>query len=110
MFRPRALFGFCATLVFACALNAQGTAGSKLRVYFIDVEGGQSTLFVTPAGKSLLIDTGWAVDGRDAARLYAELHALDRIGVTRIVADRLPEGEAWMAICDRLQRAATSAE
>jgi hypothetical protein len=25
----------------------------------VDVEGGQSTLFVTPKGQSLLIDTGW---------------------------------------------------
>jgi len=31
-----------------------------LEVYFIDVEGGQSTLFVSPSGQSLLVDTGWA--------------------------------------------------
>ena len=30
---------------------AQSKAGDKLRVYFIDVEGGQSTLFVTPEGQ-----------------------------------------------------------
>jgi competence protein ComEC len=36
------------------------------------VDGGQSTLFVTPAGKSLLIDTGWAGnDGLDAKRIVA---------------------------------------
>ncbi len=41
-------------------------ASKPLQVYFIDVDGGQSTLFVTPAGKSLLIDTGWASNGLDA--------------------------------------------
>jgi beta-lactamase superfamily II metal-dependent hydrolase len=30
-----------------------------LRIVSIDVEGGAATLFVTPEGKSLLIDTGW---------------------------------------------------
>ena len=37
------------------------TAGQKppLRVYAVDVEGGFATLYVTPQGHSLLIDTGW---------------------------------------------------
>jgi beta-lactamase superfamily II metal-dependent hydrolase len=39
----------------APALAADGT----LKVVSIDVEGGGGTLFVTPEGKSLLIDTGW---------------------------------------------------
>src|ERR1700693_2131984 len=43
-----------------------------LQIYFVDVEGGQATLFVTPKGQSLLIDTGWAGnDGRDADRIVA---------------------------------------
>ena len=43
-----------------------------LQIYFVDVEGGQASLFVTPAGQSLLIDTGWAdFDGRDADRIVA---------------------------------------
>jgi competence protein ComEC len=56
---------------------AAQTAGSsspkgRLKVYFVDVEGGQSTLFVTPAGQSLLIDTGWQDNnGRDADRIVA---------------------------------------
>jgi competence protein ComEC len=53
-----------------------------LRVYFIDVEGGQATLFVTPDGQSLLIDTGWPDnDGRDADRIVA---AAKRAGLSRI--------------------------
>jgi competence protein ComEC len=47
-------------------------APKALQIYFIDVEGGQSTLFVTPAGQSLLIDTGWPGNaGRDADRIVA---------------------------------------
>ena len=43
-----------------------------LEIYFVDVEGGQATLFVTPAGQSLLIDTGWPGNaGRDADRIVA---------------------------------------
>jgi len=39
-----------------------------LDIYFIDVEGGAATLIVTPAGESLLIDTGFPGD-RDAGRI-----------------------------------------
>ena len=35
------------------------SAAQTLDIYFIDVEGGQSTLVVTPAGESLLVDTGF---------------------------------------------------
>ncbi|HEX7599111.1 MAG TPA: L-threonylcarbamoyladenylate synthase [Polyangia bacterium] len=40
-----------------------------------------------------------------AARLYALLHELDDAGFARIVMERPPEDEAWMAVRDRLQRA-----
>jgi len=54
----------------AAALRAAGT----LDIYFIDVEGGQSTLIVTPAGESLLIDTGYPDrEGRDPARIMAAM-------------------------------------
>src|SRR5437660_10962821 len=32
---------------------------NALQLYFIDVEGGQATLFVTPGGPSLRTDPGW---------------------------------------------------
>ena len=41
-----------------------------------------------------------------AARLYAELHALDDAGAERIIAARLPSGDDWLALRDRLERAA----
>jgi competence protein ComEC len=54
----------------------------SLQIYFIDVEGGQSTLVVSPTGQSLLIDTGWSGnDGRDADRIMAAAH---QAGVTQI--------------------------
>ena len=57
-------------------------APAPLQVYFIDVEGGQATLFVTPDHHSLLIDTGWSGNnGRDADRIVAAAHAA---GLTRI--------------------------
>jgi beta-lactamase superfamily II metal-dependent hydrolase len=37
--------------------SAQAAPQQPLEIYFIDVEGGQSTLVVTPERHSLLIDT-----------------------------------------------------
>lgn len=75
------LLAVLAFLVFFCAiLRAQGSG--DLKVFFIDVEGGQSTLFVTPDHHSLLIDTGWPDNnGRDADRIVA---AAKKAGLTRI--------------------------
>jgi competence protein ComEC len=57
-------------------------AGKDLQIYFVDVEGGQATLFVTPAGHSLLIDTGWpGNEGRDADRIVA---AAKKAGISKI--------------------------
>jgi len=54
----------------------------SLQIYFVDVEGGQATLFVTPTGQSLLVDTGWpGFDGRDADRIVA---AAKKAGVSKI--------------------------
>ena len=67
-----------------CARRVQAQAGSAdaLKVFFVDVEGGQATLFVTPDGHSLLIDTGWpGHEGRDADRIAA---AAKRAGVTKL--------------------------
>jgi competence protein ComEC len=53
-----------------------------LQIYFIDVEGGQATLIVTPSGQTILIDTGWpGFNGRDAGRIVttAKAAGADRI-------------------------------
>src|SRR5438128_5023607 len=48
------------TALNAVILAAQPAVAEKpLQIVSIDVEGGAATLFVTPQGHSLLIDTGW---------------------------------------------------
>src|SRR5712692_8344369 len=59
-------------LLVAAPADVAPENAKKLQIYFVDVEGGQATLFVTPEGKSLLIDTGWPDNnGRDADRIVA---------------------------------------
>jgi competence protein ComEC len=69
-----AMVGAIVALAFlALAASSPALPEPKpLKIYFVDVEGGQATLFVTPAGQSLLIDTGWPGNaGRDADRIVA---------------------------------------
>jgi beta-lactamase superfamily II metal-dependent hydrolase len=78
-----------AALAFLLAAAPASAAG--LKIVSIDVEGGAATLFVTPEGRSLLIDTGWpkgfgqmlSPDGsaESADRIVA---AAKKLGVTRI--------------------------
>jgi len=83
-------------------------SSGKLKIYFVDVEGGQSTLFVTPAGQSLLIDTGWPGNNyRDADRIAAVAkqaglakidyvllthYHIDHAGGVPQLVDRIPVG------------------
>lgn len=67
----------------------------NLRIYFIDVEGGQSTLLVAPSGQSLLVDTGWPENNhRDADRISqamkdAGLKQLDYVLITHYHPDHV---------------------
>ena len=77
---------FVLTLAALVALpassSAQAPAGETLDVYFVDVEGGHATLYVSPSGESMLVDAGYAgFDGRDAGRIAA---AAALAGVTQI--------------------------
>jgi beta-lactamase superfamily II metal-dependent hydrolase len=59
-------------VLLALAGAALLPAAKNLEIYFIDVEGGQSTLFVAPSGESMLVDTGWSGNNsRDANRIAA---------------------------------------
>jgi len=72
--------GLAATLLFALAGTL--SAAKNLEMVSIDVEGGQATLFVSPAGESLLVDTGWGGhEHRDALRIVA---AAKMLGIKRI--------------------------
>ena len=60
--------------VFGLMLGIPAVGARSLEIYFIDVEGGESTLVVTPAGESMLIDTGYAGrEGRDPDRIMAAI-------------------------------------
>ena len=70
-------------LLLAVCFTLVARADQKTKtvdVYWIDSEGGGSTLIVTPAGESVLIDSG-NPGGRDPARILA---AAKLAGLTRI--------------------------
>jgi competence protein ComEC len=86
---PRLLIALL--LVPAALVNAQSR---NLDIYWIDVEGGAATLIVSPSGESMLIDTGWAINGRDAKRLYAAtqmagLKKIDYLVISHFHADHV---------------------
>src|SRR4051812_18138705 len=69
-------------ILFGVLLTGTANAAKTLDIYFIDVEGGQSTLLVSPSGQSLLVDTGYTgFGGRDANRIVA---AAKLAGIKRI--------------------------
>jgi glyoxylase-like metal-dependent hydrolase (beta-lactamase superfamily II) len=76
----------------AWALGHGGVADGRLDFYWIDVEGGGATLIVTPAGESVLIDSG-SPRGRDAPRSHqvatavAELKKIDHYVTTHFHLD-----------------------
>jgi competence protein ComEC len=79
----------CASLLTATFV----VSGRDLKVYFVDVEGGQATLVVSPSSESLLIDAGYAgFNNRDADRIAevardAGVRKIDYLGVTHYHAD-----------------------
>ena len=75
-------FRLLPALLFVACSWASPVPDEALRIYFIDVEGGQATLFVTPGRESLLVDAGWPGNqGRDAERIVA---AAKQAGISRI--------------------------
>ncbi|HJZ78390.1 MAG TPA: MBL fold metallo-hydrolase [Vicinamibacterales bacterium] len=93
--RVRGLLIAAAVIAFGlCEAPRMQAARDTLDIYFVDVEGGQATLVATPAGETLLVDTGFPGSGsgfdatpgdparaRDAQRILA---AARDAGVTRI--------------------------
>ena len=67
----------------------------QMQIYFVDVEGGQATLFISPDEHSLLIDTGWpGNNGRDADRVsglakQAGLKEIDTVVITHYHTDHV---------------------
>jgi len=83
------------TIVLAFLLSASARAAQTLQVYFIDVEGGQATLFVPAEGETMLVDAGWPdAGGRDADRIVsaaklAGVKQIDYLVVTHYHADHV---------------------
>jgi beta-lactamase superfamily II metal-dependent hydrolase len=72
----------CIPMLTFSRAQAQTSESKHLLIYTIDVEGGQSTLLVSPSGASILIDTGWpGNNGRDAVRIQA---AMKDAGISQI--------------------------
>jgi beta-lactamase superfamily II metal-dependent hydrolase len=96
------------TALFVVALSAMLHAQRPLDIYFIDVEGGQATLLVTPSGESMLIDTGYPGNGdRDINRVLATIKQAglvkldyllvthyhnDHVGNAAAIAAKIPVG------------------
>ena len=78
------------TVLCALSLLSSGlTAAEKtLDIYFIDVEGGQATLIVTPEKQSILVDTGWpGFEDRDADRIAKMIP--HELGITLAGEDKM---------------------
>src|ERR1035437_6009137 len=57
-------------LIFILLFASAAQAAKTLEIFFIDTEGGQATLVVSPSGQAMLIDTGYrGFGGRDANRI-----------------------------------------
>lgn len=119
--------GLFSTLL-AVSLVYGDQSDERLDLYFIDVEGGAATLIVTPAGESLLIDSGYPDFGgrdrdrilkvvQDVAKLSQIDHALvshwhlDHYGNHAALAAKIKIGQFWdRGIPDALQEDAKFGE
>ena len=67
----KTFFRGCTAIFLSLVIGTRtfaGAADRTLDIYWNDVEGGGATLIVTPAGESILIDSG-NPGGRDAGRI-----------------------------------------
>ena len=100
--------GVCLAFAAILGLGAQSRT-ETLSIYYIDTEGGQSTLFVGPTGESLLVDTGNAGE-RDLGRIVETLRTAgvakidhlwtthyhgDHVGALLEVAKQFPVGHFY---------------
>lgn len=84
--------------------TAPAKRSPTLEVYIVDVEGGKASLFISPTGQSLLIDSGFP-GSRDTERILAAVsdaglqqidyvlsthYHVDHIGSLRDIAARVP--------------------
>ena len=107
--RNRIVVPWVLCLVIGVAGLIGQTRAGTLDIYFIDTEGGQSTLYVGPTGESLLVDSGNAGD-RDLGRILEVLKAAgvrqidhmwsthyhgDHVGALVALAEQVPIGHFY---------------
>src|SRR6266487_853109 len=78
--RRSVLLLLASVLICAPVIARQGGTTKPLEIYVVDVEGGKADLWVTPAGQTLLIDTG-SPGARDVGRIQEVMAAA---GVTKL--------------------------
>lgn len=77
----RRLAALCLAVAFVSSTLLAGKDDRRLDIYWIDAEGGAATLIVTPAGESVLMDSG-NPGGRDSGRIHklaTETARIDKI-------------------------------
>lgn len=88
----RSLARFTLILLSTATAAFAGLADRSLDIYWVDVEGGGATLVVTPAGESILIDSGNPFE-RDPGRIHklatevAGLKKIDHLLTTHFHVD-----------------------
>ena len=91
-----------------------GPADKRLDMYWIDVEGGAATLLVTPAGETVLIDTG-NPGRRDPDRIVKALtkspgmKQIDHLIITHYHGDHFGGATDARPICCRSATSTTTA-
>ncbi|MDP7205616.1 MAG: MBL fold metallo-hydrolase, partial [Pirellulaceae bacterium] len=104
------LLALSLTLLVNLPAAEAGSEDGQLDIYWIDVEGGAATLIVTPAGESILVDTG-NPGLRDPNRIIqvvtreARLRRIDHLVITHYHRDhyggaetlsrQIPIGTVW---------------
>ena len=89
-------------LVVSIFVISAAHAENTLDVYWVDVEGGAATLIVTPAGQSILIDTG-NPGTRDAGRIHevatklANLKKIDFLNRDGVLSSQTDTGNLRLA-------------
>jgi L-threonylcarbamoyladenylate synthase len=80
------------------------------RARHIAAKGRRVAVLARRNAPPVLSGIAWRIIPADAANyahlLYATLRELDAVGYDRILVEAVPEGDAWLAVRDRLRRAA----
>jgi beta-lactamase superfamily II metal-dependent hydrolase len=77
-----------AVLALSAAKPLAQTPAKTLDIYYVDTEGGQATLFVSPTGQTVLVDTGNS-GTRDPERIMEAVKAAGAKQIASLVSGAL---------------------